>query len=343
MAKSNFLNENSGRSFPFLDSFQEVLEQSFTAPFIAMPNSAILDFGSTMGVLSYYQDGMDSVYLSRVSRESGKFIFEFQSTAGGLAGQVLRFERLVGTTEIITEYSDVESADPEQSASASTTCPVDDSLWEGYLVTGDLRDLEDELTANGMEMTGDSDDAVIEPALIQNLSQQFLRSVNLANSDRTRVSNPVECIQPVLPFTQEAIYVNKECMLGDIRWKAGYNCVITQSDVENSITINGEVAGGEGEPCDEVPLFAGEIPATDSTLLTGGPGCNEVIRSINGVGGRVFDVQGGDGVDVTADPDNHQLTVNFSMTNLALCFEEADPEESNCAPEESNTLCGELP
>lgn len=341
MAVPNFFNENEGRTFPFVANFQEILElsESATIPSLAaLPNSAIVDFGSVFGAAAYYEEDEHVAYLYRVSRESDRFLFEFKSTAPGLAGKILQFERPLVSQDFVTEYKDVESYSPEQSHSDSLSCPADASSWEGYLVTGNLEELSEVLPNTGDALLGDSTEAIVEPGLHQNLGKSSLTTINLANADRSRVTAPPNCQDIAIPSSVQPIYIDRECVIGPVRWEAGYNCNITQQSADNSIIISGEVGGGRGEPCEEVPLYDSEEPPAGSNLLSGGPGCNEVIRSINGVGGRVFDVFGGSGVDVTADTQNHRLTINMNMNNLALCYDDVEtPDPESCSFDEEES------
>lgn len=293
-----------------------------------LPNSAVVDFGSSLGVLSFHEDAKHVVYLFEVRRKQSNLIFEFRSTAPGLVNRALSFSRDITSEDYVTEYS--QSLATGTPFSLSESACVDDEIWEGYMVSGSMRELVELLSSDGMKLKGDANDAIVEQALNRNLVGSYARSINLANADRTRAENPVNCSIVAWPFTIAPMYINRECMIGPIRWKEGFNCVIDQSNFEKSITINAEVGGGAGEPCDEVPLFATEVAPAGDTLLTGGPTCNEVIRSINGVGGRVVDILTGRGVSVTSSPGNNLIIVDIDTNDLAVCFDGVDPDEISC-------------
>lgn len=343
MARPNFLNENQNRTFPFLKHFQE--EESISNPssmsldMRLLPNSAIVDFGATTGVLAFYEEENHVIYLYEVRRQGAQFLFTFKSTAPSLANKRLQFLRDVDSTDYETEYVDA-TGDVESSASLSESLCVEDPIWSAYLVTGTMEELAEILHSNGMVLVGEPDEAVIEPALVRSLEGAFARSINLANGDRTRAENADDCKQLQWPFTIQPLYINHECMIGPIRFKEGYNTVIDQDDVENSITIGATVGAGAGEPCEEVPLFPGEQPPAGEELLTGGPKCNDVIRSINGVGGKVLDILSGLGVIVQASPSQHEITVDIDMSNLAVCFDESVIEESCTDTVTPDPLCG---
>jgi hypothetical protein len=215
--------------------------------------------------------------------------------------------------ETVTHYTVSDSAaacDPEPA-------------WSGFLVTGDLGDLLAILTADGQQLTrAGGGDAVLEPALAQNLGGGYVASVNLANDDRTRVDAPDECPPTQWPYPTgpNRVFVSAACLRGDLRFSAGYNAVVRQDDAANAIVIGAAVGAGAGEPCGEVPLFPGEGPPPGSTLLTGGPACNQVVRTINGVGGQFSSIVSGLGVRVDAVPEDATVVVDVDMRQLAVCY-----------------------
>lgn len=348
MARANWFNENRGRTFPFLQHLQELLEVSETTAVISpgvfsmslLPNSAVVDFGATMGTQAFFEEGVHRVYLFEVRREATTFAFEFRSTAPGLVSKPLIFRRSIISDDYETEY--VETAteeDVSHSGTVSESQCVEDSIWQAYMVSGTMVDLAAVLTATGEKLQGDTDDVIVEPALVRNLLGQYARSFNLANADRSRAQNPSDCVALSWPFVLAPIYVNHECIIGTIRLKEGFNTLIDQDNVGNSLTINAAVGGGAGEPCAEVPLFAAEAPPVGGSLLSGGPDCNDVIRSINGVGGQVLRMIGGQGIVITSEPSRHRVIVDVNMSNLKICPVGDDPAESSDV-ETSTSFCG---
>ena len=208
-------------------------------------------------------------------------------------------------------------------------------LWTGFITTGPLDDLV-ELLDDGQVMTGQ---LAIEPGLIRSAISAWLQSANLANGDRTRAETADQCREYCWPFDPGSVFVQAECLQGRLRFKEGYNCSIRQNDTENSITISAVVGGGIGEPCDEVPLFDGDSGPTGETLLTGGPSCGELIRSINGAGGARLDIIGGVGVSVTALPDDNKLVVDVDMSRLAICNVDDSSEYSYEGPDYGDDDC----
>ena len=203
-------------------------------------------------------------------------------------------------------------------------------LWSGFLVTGDLAELVD-LLVDGTTWTGN--EAIVEPAVVDSLVDAYASSVNVGNADRTRVTPADGCpdIEWDYPVGEDVVHVNQSCLQGHIRFKPGYNAVIEQVDTDNQIFLGASPGEGEGLPgsraesgvvCDGVQLFDAEIPPDGSTLYEGGPRCNEVLRSINGLGGQLLSLLTGAGVEITEIPAENKIIVDVSMRTLAVCYEE---------------------
>jgi hypothetical protein len=295
-----FYEWNTGRDYPL------VRGESFA------PQSAIVACGFVVGPGSGFVDGQHRIALVKIRRDDNRLEFHFQSDAPGLAGEAIIFERSVADPQYVVEYAD---ADPSQSLSDSLDCSRVDA-FTGYCVTGPLDDLLQILEDDGDEITGG---ATVEPALIQNLSQAFVRSINVANGDRTRFETPEGCPEVEWPVEQQPLYVRGTCAQGPLRFREGYNNTIRQSSFDNSLTFDATVGGGLGEPCEQIPLFEGEEPPEGSSLLDGGPSCADVFRTINGAGGRVVPVSGGLGVSVTFRPGESAITVDVNGHDMTVC------------------------
>jgi hypothetical protein len=295
-----FYEWNTGRDYPLVqgDAF--------------VPASSLVACGFVVGPGSGYVDGEHRVYLVKVLRDGSRLEFHFTSDAPGLAGETIVFERDVADDQYVVEYAD---AAPSQSLSDSLDCSRQDA-FTGYLVTGPLTDLLEALDDNDDELTGES---TVEPALIQNLSQAFVRSINVANGDRTRFAPSEDCPDVEWPVEQQPLYVRRTCLQGALRFREGYNNTIRQNLSDNSLTFDATVGGGQGEPCEQIPVFDGETPPAGSQLLDGGPSCLDVFRTINGVGGRIVPISGGLGVSVTFLPAEARITVDVNGHDMSVC------------------------
>ena len=324
---AGFYSANEHRSYPLVDADVGV----------PVPDAVLVDFGCIVGLRAGYEDGVHSVWLARIARSGTAYTFDFASDAPGLADRVLRFTRDLAAAEYATEWAEDGPLTGISSSSSLTDASgecVDDPLVEGFLVTGLLAELPG-LIADGDELTGP---VPVEPALVQNLARSAVRSVNLGNKERVRVDPADGCntettsssslassvaLPPLVtpPFVPDPILVNAACLIGALQLKEDFNCSIRVNAGDNSVTIGGQVGAGEGEPCDEVPLYADEAKPAGSALLTGGPACTEVLKSINGIGGRVVRLVAGDGVKIAPGVEPNVLVLDVDLHGMALCVQ----------------------
>lgn len=322
MPRPNFFNDNVNRAFPFKKRSAGVATPS-SGPFtmLELPDEFIADCGFIMGPESGFSAAEHSVYLYRVARPtSDVFEFEFRSNATELSDSPLIFVRSLSDDTYSTEFLDSDiPRDSSQSESNSQSDECGEPYWSGYLVTGSMSRIADRLGI-GDEVVRDADtQTIVEPALIQNLNQSQLVAIGVANSDRSRAARPADCPPWEYSFETGVIYVDNDCLQGEINLKSGYNMQI--NDSETGFTFTPFVNAGEGQPCGQVPLFAGETGPTNGNvdLLGGGFLCNEVFRTVNGLSGPYLTFFAGQGVSIEGDQALNSITVDINLSSLLLC------------------------
>ena len=340
MSRAGFYSDNELRNYPFVAGGD-----------LPLLDSVIVDFGCIMGPQANFVSGQDKVYLYQITRFEDLFKFEFKTTASGLSDRSLVFEFHISDTEYSTRYATDDIALGSSSAVYSgSSQTAEDFKWEGFLVVGKVADAAYSLSnlagvpsgailwrnategilhnnagfileqivniAIGTSISDDNKTMVLEPALIQNLAGAYVERINLANKKRTTYTLTDGCsLSSEVDY--EPYYVNATNITGDVKVKEGYNCTIFVSRAENSITFAANVGSGAGEPCSEFVFYEGE-QSPDGNLLTGGPACSETIKSINGITGRVINIQGGLGVRVDAG-EGSRLVVTPDHNGMALC------------------------
>lgn len=321
MARPGWYNDNRGRAYPFITGTAGVGTPDSGIPTMRqLPDEWIVDCGFIMGPDSDFEVGTHKVWLRRVYRKGDTVSFEFECDAPQLKGIYLVFNRDVDEDDYANEFVDGEVFfDESESHSLPDSCS--EPLWSGYMISGVMSSIAARL-GDEDSIEAEEDDATVEPALIQNLNNTIVNSVELANNDRTRATAPSGCPDLVWPHETNVIFVHARCIQGDIRWMPGYNATIQQNSQDNSITISARVGAGEGQPCEEAPLFDQEVPpiGSENNLLSGGPLCNEALRSFNGAGGPAFTLLGGQGVSIIPDPENHCVKVDFNLIDMASCI-----------------------
>lgn len=331
MPRPNFFNDNINRTFPFQKGTAGVdTPPSGPVTMLQLPDDFIADCGFVMGPESGFVEGVHSVFLYKISRlNAARLDFEFRSDAPNLVDTPIIFSRDTSDPLYTREFVDSDIPNPfpaSQSLSLSLSESIPDTecgepFWSGYLVTGRLEQIVSRLGIGETITRASSDEAIVEPALIQNLDQSQLVSINVANADRTRALRPADCPPNEWPFPTGIIYVNQECLQGDLRLRAGYNMSISQNNLSNTIQFTAGINAGLGEPCEQIPLFPEETPpiGAENNLLAGDYYCNEVLRTVNGLAGPSLTLFAGSGVAITADNDNNKLIVDINLSDLSLC------------------------
>lgn len=301
MPRPGFYNDNEYRAYPFV--FKPNAGQT-------MPESAVVDAGVIMRLDSNFDDKIHTVWLASITRDTGRFYFEFKTDA---APESLRFSRSAGAKEWEIEYADSDER---------TDCEnVDDPVWEGFLVTGPLKELNEWLSADDT-VTFAKDVYQLEPARIQNLNHAYVRSVNVGNYDRIVVPG---CEDKNRVLVAPNVVLNKACMAGDLRFKEGYNCSIRQTTFANEIVIGASLGAGapvDAELCangSELALFPDEQLFSGSKFFSGGPACDELIFTINGLGGPAVTLTGGGGINVSTKTDPPRIVISRNPVNTVDC------------------------
>lgn len=331
MARPDFFNENENRTFPFkVRSAGIGTPSSGVFTMLQLPDDVIVDCGFIMGPESGFVEGVHTVFLYKISKVSSTQInYEFRCDAPDLVDAPLIFVRQVSDSDYTTTFqeSDVPEYLPlSQSESLSLSesefdIVCGEPFWSGYLATGSVSSLSSRLSV-GTTITRSSDsETLVNEGLIQNLNQSQAVSLNVANSDRTRAIRPEGCPANEWPFTTGEIYINKECMQGDIVFSAGYNFSLSQVDSNNTVQFGAVLNAGAGLPCEELKLFLAETPPAGATndLLEGDFYCNEALRTINGLQGPNLTFFAGTGVAITQDDSTSTIVIDVNLVSLSLC------------------------
>jgi hypothetical protein len=193
------------------------------------------------------------------------------------------------------------------------------TVWDGFIVFGEFVELLTVL-ADGETALFGTTDVVVEPALVRTLKDAYVQSITVANYGRTVTALDPECGGSSSADDFRPIVVNATCLQGDISLIEGYNCGIRQDDAANVLIISGNVGGGAGIACEEVPLTDDETTPDDSGYLSGGPRCDQILQTLNGVGGQIVRIVGKTGITVSSDPDDqHGVLISVGLADLANC------------------------
>lgn len=306
MPRPGFYNDNEYRAYPF------VYRSDYIGP--ALSNAAVVDCGIIMGLDSEFAHAQHAVWLASVTREAGVLRFELATDAPNAAALPLVFECPENGAEWTTSFAATAPA-------ASAPCALE-PVWEGFLVTGPLDDLLAQLADNGNALTFPIKERALEPGRVQSLVKSYVRSINLGNLPRVRALPPSNCQEEGDPADPRAIVVNAQCLRGNLRLKEGYNCSIKQATPFNELRISAQLRAGDtdfAELCahgGELPLYAGEPFDEETGFFSGGPACNQVISTLNGIGGGSVNIIGGTGITVTTNTETNTVVIALAQNNL---------------------------
>lgn len=310
MPRAGFYNDNEYRAYPF------VFKSAYSSA-KELPPTAIVDCGFIMGLDSGFDAAIHSVYLASVTRTASTLEFVFETDAPGAAAYPITFMYDIDAEEWQTNFDD-------SAPNVDDNFCAEEPAWEGFMVVGVLSELLELMPTPETiafyvpeEITlTDTPDYLVEPARLQSLVRGYVRSISVANYARPMVP---EC-QPAAgsssssssATSERQILINAQCIKGDIQVKAGYNCAIRQNAPDRSITVSAfrRDAGtndSAAEICQygsELPLYPGHVPPDGGVFLTGGPACNDLITSINGIAGPNVTINADPGIQIVSDGDN---------------------------------------
>jgi hypothetical protein len=307
MPRAGFYNDNEYREYPF------VFKSAYAGP--ELPTAAIVDCGFIMGLDSEFDAAQHSVYLAQIRKTATTIVFEFRTDAPAASEFPLTFTRALTASDWESEYA--ESAP----VTAGVFCATEPA-WSGFMVSGRAQEIAAAMAPGAVINFTDSAELqrVVEPARIQSLVKAYLRSVSVANYSRIVIP---ECSDAYVA-NERQIIVNASCIKGDIKLQPGFNCRIRQLDSARELQISAErgvnTAGpGSEEFCQngsEIKLRSTDFPPAGSKFLSGGPACDEVITSINGLQATDVKIVGGSGIQVVADPDQDNTILIKRIENL---------------------------
>lgn len=356
MPKTGFYNDNEYRAYPFINKQPSDTRQAQVGGNTVYDkikraiHSAIVDAGFILGVDA---DGaqQQAVHGLRVqllsiaaSATSNSFTAVFISTATN-ATITFAAEEIAGDWVVVRAVSGAPT-------DTVLNCGVETPYWRGYIVAAGSNILKDTFTALGFvpnEMgqlvfnaatETEPFEFEIEPGRLQNKARSYLRSVTVGNFDRIRV--PI-CGEDTV-VTPRPVRVALPCMRGPIVFEEGYNCQLSQINRSNTFTVSARKDAGAKKDAaycannGEIPLFLDEekpilIPATGnapevrSEFYSGGPACNELVYTINGVGGRNVSFIPGAGITISTETNKIVVEAQDSLvTDCTPAANQAQPD-----------------
>ena len=318
-----FYSENLVRAYPFVEqNITNARSMTFSGGGeYNLPDNAIVDFVAMLSVGVNFNPQTDNVYLYEIARLNEYLVFVFRFTGEDSNIVELRFTRHVGGGSSCSLSSSSSVCAPATNEFADAYEFVQEYTeiagTKAWLTTGTLNELANILNSSGKYLRRADQEIKILPARIQLMYSSFVSEINIANSPRTIA--PDFCLPNM---SSSAYIINDENITGEVRFKPGYNSIVTQNNVTNTLEFDAKKGEGEGEPCGEIMLNERETRPYGSKLFTGGPSCGELMKTVNGVHGPKITLIPGHGIDFVTDPDNYTIYVVPSMRNMAICLDD---------------------
>lgn len=349
MPKTGFFNDNEYRAYPFVDkntsrARQQALGGSAAYNKIKQAiHSAIVDAGFIFGIDCTGTPEQElfglRVRLKSISANpapSNGFTATFSSTAAAV--------ELVFTTGAIPEDWLTIKAATASEATGEFACATETPRWRGYIVAAATNKLRESFIAAGIapDETGgfvfradsetDPFEFEIEPCRIQNKARSYLRSITVGNFARLQVPDCGE----ENAAGERVVHVTMPCIHGPINFEEGYNCQITQINRSNTFTVSARTDAGAKKDAaycannGEFPLFPDEEKPAGSKFYSGGPACNELMYTINGVGGRNVAIV--PGIGITISTESNKIVVGAQGSLVSDCVRAPEEDENEPTP-----------
>ena len=285
-----FYNEADHTDYPFIAGFSRVHSGG------TFDGNGFLDFSLTVGPDTGFLEYLHTVKLTGFSVGASDVIFTFTVESVGLINFVVPLNSLYGsaiTAEII----------------------IGDVVATGVLVVSDMSYFGSLAISAYTFNTSPQ----IEPTLIISLRGAFITEVIAANSNRRR---PLECCDeadfgpiPADPAVPPVFSVNTFPISGDVvLFKEGFNCFISLTESNNTLTIGSRVGAGAGEDDGSNPFLINNWGFQSPTPYK----CCDFISSINGVtaSNNVIKIISSGGVLLVSDPPLN--TINTTISNRGV-------------------------
>ena len=301
MAERDFYNTNSHIAYPFVDAGPML----YNGGAGALPNELLVDAGFLLGVDSGYDPELHQVCLDRIVIGASSY-FEFTSDAPALVGWVWRMP-------IDGSYARgcIDWEDTVLGGGGTASDP-----GRGFVVYGDLSYV---LALAPGTYTLDAPKPRLEPATVQSLQSAFVSALSVADDPRRCPPNGCPCSSSSsapsssVPEPSNIAYLFAHGLIGDLRFKAGYNVQLSLDPGDNAIDIGAQIGAGEGPTCEDIIIDENGFCPNNNCV-----NCDGLIRSVNGclAPDGIFRINGGSGVAVTPSPGAHRLDIRIDINKL---------------------------
>lgn len=316
MPQTEFERENLGRAYPLVDS----TNHSWVFPTLA-------DASITVRPAAKYTHGKHRINIFAVGQLSSsqatllgdsdaKYFIAMTCTALPLRSEVLLFT----FAEQLPRYSEVDARVVLLSqftgivfgmSATGVTVANTAAKWEGYIVLGDYDVLP-------VSPTMLSPTPYLEPARVTNTAEAATQNgkTYVYNKVATQYTEPDGCEAAAVPadFETGDYVLVAGPIVGEFRIAGGHSTRAFQNAASRVLTVSADGGGGEaGRICQPLP------PAADLDDTDTSPRCEDVLRSINGIGGPIIGLSALNSVEIGRHPTQHRLIIAPIGIDSANC------------------------
>lgn len=316
MPQTEFERENLGRAYPLVDStnhawiFSTLADASITV----RPSAKYTHGKHKINVFAVGQ--LTSTQATLLGDTGATYFIAMTCTAAPLRSEVLlftfdanlpRYTEIDARVVLLSQFMNIVFGVSAVSATAASTA----AKWEGYIVLGDYTELP-------VSPTMLSPTPHLEPARVLNTVEEATQNGRtfVYNKVSTQYQSPNGCAAAAIPpdFATGDYVLAYGPIIGEFRIAGGHSTRVFQNTSARVITISADRSGGEaGRVCTVVP------PGPDLDDTDTSPRCDEVLRSINGIGGPVISVSALSSVEIGRHPSQHRLIISPAGIDSANC------------------------
>lgn len=326
MPQSSFYSVNLQRAYPLKENFasppwDDVLVD---AEFIVRPSAGFRDAYHLIQLTSAGTVTAElAELLGNVFWEGHRFL-AFESTAPPLVGQLMvftvsdsaaRFQEAEGVViSKMVAYAAVGNYTATENAQS------DPKMWQAWSVLGNPASIPASFTKLNTPLA-------IEPARVKNVVEPVYTgepgSIYVHNKNRTIYSDPPGCDH--MTDRQDEVHAHPYplvCGPIDHAVRIGGGLQVTTGGQGGGDILRLFARVGDGDlplPCEPLPIIDGEV-TRNGYGYDGSPGCEDVLRRINGVGGPDVNFVGKSGITVASYPRLNRVVVDLSSSPAGNCL-----------------------
>ena len=310
MSIEGFLNVQDYTAYPLMGTDESYSSSSSSAPAVRI-RRGISDAGFVLGPKSGFDPLLYGVYLEQIQTVVDDVWFVFRCDAPNLLAKHWLFHFPPGTDFGCTAYADMSDI---------SGGGEDRSYGTAWMTAGDLVEIRALGSGTYVPLSAE----FVENARIQDASQSFVRTINLANVGRVC---PDPCCSSSSSMSLDEAIIQATDIVGVVLMKEGVNCTLRFSSADNSLEIGAEKDAGAGPACQDILVDQSGAQSSLAAFCPDTASCDGYLRSVNGncVSAGGLTIVGGPGMVITPNQSLHRVTVDNETNRLCASSSSFSP------------------